>query len=498
MPPFFAHLRIQQKFVAVTTLFTVAALLLLGTATAVVSSRFLYQSVEKQGRLVADTVANLIVNELIYEQLGLVEEGGLIDNYVTELYQGRKLDYLFVAVLDSGGRVISHNDFSQYGKVYDRPVLREAVRGEIAVRRESGPPARLEFAAPLAIGNKRWGTLYFAVSLARATAASRRTTAVVVGGGLVALACGLVLIALLSRTFIRPITDLAAAMEAGESELPSRKVTVRGHDELASLGRAFNRLIDRIHQVTGEMREAHERLLEAEKLATLGVLASSVAHRINNPLGGMRNCIAMLRRRGDDPAFRQQYLNLLAEGVAAIEETVGQLLWSAGRGRDQEPRCRPAVVLATVVRFLDYRLQRAGIILEQRLEPGIELALRPHDCNQILMNLLVNAIQAIGRGGRILVACGKTGDGRGRLVVTDNGPGMDETVRGRLFDRFYTTKRPGEGTGLGLWMTYELVRKYHGAIRLRTAPGIGTSFIITLPLAPAREETETLAKGDSS
>lgn len=191
-----------------------------------------------------------------------------------------------------------------------------------------------------------------------------------------------VLIWLLSRRFIKPITDLSEALGEVEVEMGEKTVSVSGNDELARLAESYNEMVARIRKANEEMKLAHEKLLQSEKLATLGVLSSSVAHRINNPLGGLFNCVSMLRRKGEDPAFRTDYLALIEEGLQSIRDT---------------------------------------------------------------------------------------------------GVGIPEDKIAHVFDLFYSTKEAGEGTGLGMWMTYELVKKYKGDILLKSRENVGTTISLLIP-----------------
>jgi signal transduction histidine kinase len=478
------RLSLQRKFLLITFLGIVLLTGTLGYLSAHRSSRFLQDSVEKQGRILARTVASLIINELVYEKLGLVEEGGLIDNYVREIYNRKDLDFLFVAVLDENNRIISHNDFSHYGETVDNALVRQvALRDEVAVGR-SGVQAdghdALEFAAPLSIGGKHWGILQFAVSLKGVEQEIRRMIWQIAGVTVTALIAGLALILLLNRRFISPITEMAAAMREIDSELPDRKVEVHGEDELAKLGLNFNNMVDRIREASLAMKRTHEKLLQSEKLATLGILSSSVAHRINNPLGGLFNCLRMLEKYPDDPSFQQKYIGLIREGMESIRETVQQLLWTAGKRRTDEARAAVEEVLAGVMHFLDYRLKGAGVSFQAEVTPGLILPIPAHDLQEILQNVLLNAVQAMPDGGALSVLADKHAH-LYRLEIKDSGIGIPAAEVDRIFDLFYTTKPEGEGTGLGLWMTYELVKKCKGEIVVKSTPGVGTTVTITIP-----------------
>ena len=123
-------LSLQKKFIIVAFLAVLLLTAVISFLAAAKTRSALLQASEKQGLMLARTVSALIINELIYEKLGLIEEGGLIDNYVRELYQHRELDLRYVAVLDTSLRVISHSDFGEFGKRYDSPAIEEARRAE--------------------------------------------------------------------------------------------------------------------------------------------------------------------------------------------------------------------------------------------------------------------------------------------------------------------------------------------------------------------------------
>lgn len=443
----------------------------------------LYNATEQQGRMLAQTVSALIINELIYEKLGLVEEGGLIDNYMRDLYQRRELDLNFVAVLDDSFQVISHSDFSEFGKHYDNPLLREAQEADVVLVRKSTDASGagdLEFAAPLSIEGKRWGMLLFSLSLNAVEREIQSIIYEIVLISVLALFFFFVLTYFLSQRFIKPVIDLSQAMEEVEVEMGEKTIPVKGNDELSRLTESFNDMVRRIRSANEEMKLAHEKLLQSEKLATLGVLSSSIAHRINNPLGGLFNCVGLLRRQGADPEFRKSYLDLIGEGLESIKQTVSQLLWTAGRREGEEKLSNVSEVLARVLRFLDYRLKKQEIIFHQGIDTELLVAVAPHDLEEIFLNTLVNAIQAMEGGGRLSVTA-KQVETEVQVIIADTGIGIPEDKIGQIFDLFYSTKKAGEGTGLGMWMTYELVKKYKGDISVSSQENAGTTIIIRIP-----------------
>lgn len=475
------HLPLQWKFIGIAAGAVLLFTSVFGFLAASRNQAVLQASTEKQGKVLAQTVAALIINELIYEKLGLVEEGGLIDNYLRELYSRRELDYLYLAVLDEQQRVISHSDFREYSKTYQDLFFDFSKNADVVVRKTVSARGvkALEFAAPLAIGGKNWGVFLFAVSLENVQRETRAMLVEIWAVAGVGLLCGFILIFFLSRRFIQPITALASAMQQVGLDAHERQpVRVTGHDELSLLAESFNGMIARLDRADEKMKTAHEKLLQSEKLATLGILSSSVAHRINNPLGGLQNCIAMLRRQGNDDAFRREYLDLMQEGVESIEQTVSQLLWTAGKRRGEESRAHIATVFNSVMRLVDYRIKRTAITLMADITDNLFVRVPPHDLNQILVNLMINAIQAMPAGGQLHFTA-RTAGGYVMLTLTDSGIGIPAGELHKIFDLFYTSKKPDEGTGLGLWMTYELVQRNKGEIRAESTVGEGTTFTIT-------------------
>jgi signal transduction histidine kinase len=501
------------------------------------NNSIIYKDIERQGRLLAETLAIPVMNDLIYERLGLVEEGGLIDNYITEIFNENVIDLIYITVLDTNGRVISHNDVNEYCLGYDDPSTTKARTSDITVVQkfhaaDIGSSA-LDFATPLMIGKKRWGTLKFGVSLRMLEKEMQSTIYGVVIITILMLASGFVFILLLSRSFIKPITELARTMqEARGDQLEVKTITTKGSDEIANLGQSFNQMIDRIRQsnlelknthdkllqfvsiiekaqgdmldvkvdMEGskeisllcqsfnqmidrirqsnlELKNTHEKLLQAEKLASLGILSSGVAHEINNPLGGLFNCVNMLEKKGEDKDFRQRYLDLLKDGLSSIENTVGKLLWMSRKGEKIPQDIEIKQALSDAFRLIEYKLRKNNIRYNENTEDGLTVRLDPNDLQQVLINLMINAAQSMEKGGVLTINAFCKG-AKVILEVSDTGAGIEEKDISNIFDPFYTTKPPGEGTGLGLWLTYEIVHIYGGEISVTSRKNEGTTFLV--------------------
>ncbi len=478
----FSGLRLQYKFILITTGAIIVVMSIVGYLAVEREKKILYAEVEKQGRLLGETLAIPIINDLIYERLGLVEEGGLLDNYILEIFNRQDADLLYIAILDEDGKVISHNNITEYGKIYSDAMTQRALHSDATIMQHipGSDHNALDFGVPLSIGKKRWGTLKFGISLEKAEHEILATIKKIVVLTLILLVAGFAMILLLSRRFLNPIAELANTMEKARGDYLDIRVDIHGHDELAVLGERFNSMIERIRQANEELKKTHEKLVQSEKLASIGILAAGVAHEINNPLGGIFNCLQMLRKNGGNPELREKYMDLFSEGLERIETTVSKLLWMSRKAEHKPVDVHIRDTVNSVYAFLEYKMKKGKIAFTNEIPDGLCLVFDVHDFQQMLLNLFINAIHSMPDGGSLAVR-GQAEDTGVTIEISDSGCGIEPENISRIFDPFFTTKPTGEGTGLGLWLTYEIVRNYNGEISVRSEKGKGSIFIISFP-----------------
>lgn len=474
---------LQRRFIVFTSISIIGLMAVLGFIAVHREKEILYQEVEREGRLLGETLAIPIINDLIYEKLGLVEEGGLLDNYIMEMFQRKDINLLYIAILDESGKIISHNDITEYGKTYSDPITLSALNSESPLMQRilyNNEPV-IDFSFPLSIGKKRWGTLKFGISLEKVKKEVTATVLRIVLLTCLFLLAGFGIIVLLSQRFIRPITELANTIEkirGGELDV---RIPVKGMDEIAVLTERFNSLMERIRDAQQELRKTHERLMQSERLASIGILASGIAHEINNPLGGLFNCLEIMKQKAEEPSLREKYLGLIREGLERIETTVNRLLYMA---RKREPRQEEIDVRETVETaygLVEFRGRKLNIRFRNDIPEGFRMVIDPQDIQQILLNLYINAIQAMKDGGELRVS-GSRNNSSLIIEVSDTGSGIKKEHLPRVFDPFFTTKPPGEGTGLGLWLTYEIVKSYNGDIKVESEEGRGSAFKLSFPV----------------
>lgn len=318
-------------------------------------------------------------------------------------------------------------------------------------------------------------------------AQTRRALAIELG--LLALAlivAGLLAAFVFGRSLAKPIDEILASTDSFDPRRPQwAPIEPRGTDELAVLGDRYNQMLKRLRQAHLEQEAARLKTIEMERMAALGTLVAGVTHEVNNPLAGLKNCLHRLGRDDLSPQKRQEYLELMNEGLARIEVVVSGLLDFA---RPHEPRLeaiRTEELALSAVHLVQSQLARRKVqcVVEARENDAMVLADR-HRVGQALVNLILNAGAASPDGGTVRLRLFKDGAGAG-VSVEDEGPGIPLALRERVFEPFFTTKPPGEGTGLGLSVTRSIIDAHQGRLEFSFPERGGTQARVWLTSAAA-------------
>ena len=235
-----------------------------------------------------------------------------------------------------------------------------------------------------------------------------------------------------------------------------------------------------------EKKRLEQQVLNAEKLASIGKLAAGVAHEINNPLGGILNGLYNLRKKSVSLDRATEYLASMEEGLRRVQKIVRQLL---DFSQQHDPELTPTEVNAIIERVLtltSYAFEGTRVRLHRELGHELPPLLADrHMLEQVLMNLILNAVQAIRGEGVVTVRSGHDGPWC-TIEVEDTGSGIPPDVLPKIFDPFFTTKGQGEGTGLGLSVSLGIVERHGGEIAVKSQVGRGTTFIVRLPAISVR------------
>lgn len=247
--------------------------------------------------------------------------------------------------------------------------------------------------------------------------------------------------------------------------------------ELAAMAKELGRGLD---QRTQELARSQEQLRQTEQLAELGTLASGMAHEIGTPMNVILGRAEHLMQRTEDEKTKKGLETIIAQ-VERITKIMNQLLSIARRKPTERGPVNLQKTIADTLDVVQERLQRHSIHVETNLETTPLVFANPDQMNQILLNMVINAIQAMPEGGTLRLGLGPAGD-QVRLSIADTGSGIPQEDLDKIFEPFYTTKEPGKGTGLGLAVVKGIVEEHRGWITVESTVGHGTTFLLTLPV----------------
>jgi signal transduction histidine kinase/HAMP domain-containing protein len=250
-----------------------------------------------------------------------------------------------------------------------------------------------------------------------------------------------------------------------------------------------------LEKAYNELKQVQARLIQSAKMASIGTLAGGVAHEINNPLTGVLNNVQLIKMLAKEKAtFNmadfEELLNVIEESANRCITITRSLLDFSHASKGDFSRISMNDILVKVLTFVEHDMSLENIILEKALEPDLPLVNGDHQLlQQVILDLLSNARWAIHKksgknGGKITIKTENAAREKGiNVYITDTGIGMDKEHQEKIFEPFFTTKEVGEGTGLGMAITYSIVKVHQGRIEVKSEKGQGSTFMIFLPVA---------------
>lgn len=328
-------------------------------------------------------------------------------------------------------------------------------------------------------------------------------------------------IALASGAFValairRPVRRLMRGTERIAAGRLDTLIPVTGDDELGQLATSFNTMTrslqraetenrelartleDRVREKTAELQRVYDGMIRIEKMASLGKLAASVAHELNNPLAGILAYARLLERRVRAGPLSEEKtrealadLNLIARETERCGQIVRNLLLFSRREASDVSVVPLGPVVERASRLIAHHMDMARVRFAASVEPDDLRVVGDEDqLQQALVALFVNAVEAMPDGGALTVTARASEDGaEARIAVADTGVGIPAGDLPHIFEPFFSTKAAGQGTGLGLSIVYGIVERHSGTLTVNSEPGRGTTFTITLPRSGAGETT---------
>ncbi len=308
---------------------------------------------------------------------------------------------------------------------------------------------------------------------------------------LTALFTGLFVSIRFAITVINPLLRLEeTTRRIAEGDFPDKIEEVRGNDELASLQRSFNVMIDRLHQsmlhldkAFQELKDKQKQLVGAEKLASVGILASGIAHEISNPLTSVLTFATLMLEKTDENDPNREKLSIMVRETVRAREIVRQILTFAKETPINLIKMDVNKPVEDAVKTLTEQEIFHDIGISLNLDRDLpQIYVDPDRLTQVMLNMLLNATHAIvKRPGKIEVITKRVDDAV-EIVISDTGVGIPEEHLSRIFDPFFTTKEQTKGTGLGLAVSYGIIKKHGGTINVSSKVGEGTTFTVRLPI----------------
>jgi two-component system NtrC family sensor kinase len=327
---------------------------------------------------------------------------------------------------------------------------------------------------------------------------------------------------LLQRLIYLPLKDLSSGAEKVSSGELGHAIPIRSNDEFGRVAGSFNQMTTalgesryameqlvqtletKVADRTKELLAAKAEVAQGEKLASIGVLASGIAHELNNPLTGVLTFTSLMRKKAPEGSEDAEDLDLVIRETKRCASIIKRLLDFAREKVPVKGFYNLNQVIEDTVRFIERPASLQQVEIRTELDPALPQAWGDADLvKQVILNLMVNAQQAIEGKGCVTVQThplASKADAAGapmlEVVVTDTGCGIPQANLQRIFDPFFTSKEVGKGTGLGLSVSYGIVKAHGGRISVESVVGVGTTFRVCLPVTPP--SNETLPNADES
>jgi hypothetical protein len=315
---------------------------------------------------------------------------------------------------------------------------------------------------------------------------------------------------LLGRYVVRPLEKLVDATEALTGEHLPQELEPTGRNQIGTLAaslsgmseklreykQAVDRSIQSLQASNRELRRTQEELIRSEKLSSVGRLAAGIAHEIGNPIGIILGYLEILRRAAVRTDEHGDAIARVESEVMRIDRIIRELLSFA---RPSPVHLHPVAVNTVIeeaMELISHQKEIRALSVQKRLDGSLPLVMADESqLKQVMINLLINAMDAMAEGGKLTVATGKSngvdaspGGTPGPAVtiaVSDTGTGIDPAALQNIFDPFFTTKSPGTGNGLGLSVCLRIIETFAGTIAVHSAPGEGSTFTVSLPAVQA-------------
>jgi len=328
-----------------------------------------------------------------------------------------------------------------------------------------------------------WGSVMVGISLLENQKEIQRTRLMLILIGCGGFLLGLVGAVILAKRITGPLQKLVEGTVRIAKGDFTQMISVGSRDELGDLARSFNDMTRDLLETRRQMEDANRRLIQAEKLASIGRISASIAHEIRNPLTSVKLNIQKLMQIESLDEEEKEHLSISQEGIAQIEKFIKELLNFTRVSELNPERFSVVQIVEESLKMMKNLFLEKRIVLEKRFAADLPAVVVDGDkIRQVFLNILRNAVEAVEEGGRIgltLSRIRENGVPKVRARISDDGCGIPEKDWENIFEPFYTTK--ASGFGLGLSNARKIVEQHHGSIKVAKSKGKGTTFEVRIP-----------------
>lgn len=481
-------LRLRTRFILSSTALITLLMVIVVFFVERRQTEIIYQQSREHGAALARAVADLSVNYLVhYDILGLQQnmERAAEDE-----------DVLYAIIFNRNAETLAANE--QARSAFPPELLEmDAEMGRLEggqilmgthifrTGEDHNEIEVLEVAAPVLVGedNKLWGAVKLGLSLEPLNAEIHRTRIGLISLGFLGLTFGTLGAVFLAKRISSPIETLVeGTVKVAQGDLHHR-IPIAPGDEIGELASNFNQMTVQILEDRRQIEETSRKLIEAEKLASIGRLATAMAHEIRNPLTAIKLNIQKVGQNPSLGALEREQVQIAESGIRQVERIVKEILDYARAPKLTKDRLSLDTLMEDALRFAEEQLDEKRVDVIREYDPGLApMRVDGDKLRQVFLNLLLNSAEAVRSGGRIIVRiCRTERDGRrcAEIQIEDNGCGIKEEDVDSIFEPFFTTK--SLGTGLGLTNARKVIELHEGRLEVESIVSVGTTVTIVLP-----------------
>lgn len=288
---------------------------------------------------------------------------------------------------------------------------------------------------------------------------------------------------LVSRQITRPLERLSNAVRKITKGDFDVNIAIKSRDEIGMLSNSFNEMASELKKRESSLKAAQDALVQSEKMAAIGTLSAGLAHEVKNPLSAVLGYAQLSKRKLDQPEALLKNLDIIEHETKRCNEIISNLMQFSRQEKGEFVHITVNEVVSKSMTIVDHQLSLKNVRIESELADNIpQITGNANQLQQVLMNLMINAQHAIGDDGGTITLATFVRDESVTITVSDTGPGVPAEIRAKIFEPFFTTKPAGQGTGLGLSVTYGIIKDHGGEITVECADTGGAKFVIVLPL----------------